>query len=49
MGKAVDRMTQLLPNQFDNGYVCSQCRDKSKCDVCAFSKTITEREHAVIV
>jgi hypothetical protein len=49
MGKAVDRMALLLPTEFDNGYVCSHCRDRSKCDVCAFSKSITEREHAAIV
>jgi recombinational DNA repair protein RecR len=49
MGKAVERMTQLLPVEFDNGYVCSHCRDRSKCDVCAFSKSITESEHAAIV
>jgi hypothetical protein len=44
MPAAVNRMVGILPAIFSAELVCQRCRDKEKCSLCVFSKTVTENE-----
>jgi hypothetical protein len=36
MSSAVDLMVRLVPSVLDPAKVCLACKDKSKCELCAF-------------
>jgi hypothetical protein len=38
MPKAVDQVVGLLPSLFSPGVVCLSCKDKTKCQSCAFGQ-----------
>jgi hypothetical protein len=44
MPKAVDLMSKLLPTFTNKVKVCEQCKDKTRCQHCAFNKQPTEEE-----
>jgi hypothetical protein len=44
MPAAVNRIVKLLPQVFPSVFVCSHCRDNSKCQACIFSQGISEQE-----
>ncbi|MDR2629979.1 MAG: hypothetical protein LBC60_03550 [Spirochaetaceae bacterium] len=39
MAEAIDFMALYLPQKMDMSFVCSHCKDKSKCGACGFLKT----------
>jgi hypothetical protein len=39
MAEAIDFMALYLPQEMDMSFVCSRCKDKSKCGACGFFKT----------
>jgi hypothetical protein len=38
MPKTVDQVVSLLPSLFSPGVVCPSCKDKTKCNFCAFGR-----------
>ena len=37
MPKAVDQIVSVLPSLFSPSVICPQCKDKTKCQFCAFN------------
>jgi hypothetical protein len=37
MAEAIDFMALYLPRKMDMAFVCSKCKDKSKCGACSFN------------
>jgi len=49
MTKAMGKVFEYLPNILDRKQICEGCRDKSKCEECAFnSHNQKQREKEVI-
>ena len=48
MPKAVDLMVNLIKTVIDPSKVCQLCKDKSKCQACAFSQQVNPEELTVI-
>ena len=39
MTEAIERVFEHLPRMLDRPKVCEACRDRSKCETCAFNPT----------
>ena len=38
MTQTLETLLQILPKLMDKDQICENCRDKSRCDICAFGK-----------
>ena len=45
---AVDLMVKLLPTIINPSKVCGLCQDKTKCEICIFSKQLNPEELAAL-
>jgi hypothetical protein len=46
MAKAIDFMALSLPQKMDLAFVCSKCKDKSKCWTCTFNPLLNNSQNA---
>ena len=47
MTRAMKKVFEYLPNILDRKLVCEGCRDKTKCEECAFNQTQHEKGGAL--
>jgi recombinational DNA repair protein RecR len=48
MAEAIDFMALHLPQKMDMVFVCSKCKDKSKCGVCSFNPLVIGNQKAAL-
>jgi hypothetical protein len=48
MAEAIDFMALYLPQKMDMAFVCSKCKDKSKCGACSFNPLLGGNQKAAL-